>query len=90
VPVVTMEGKMHAGRVGVSLLTTVGATELIAGDEDDYVAIAAGLAAAPGRREELRGSLRGRVAGSALCDGRGFAGRMDAALRAMWREHVAG
>ena len=83
VPVVTLEGRTHAGRVGASLLRCVGEEGLIARDEDEYVRIAAGTAG--GRR---RGELRERLLASALCDGPGFARRMEGALRGAWAAWV--
>ena len=45
VPVVTLAGDRHASRVGVSILTSLGLTELVAHSPDEYVAIAVRLAA---------------------------------------------
>jgi len=89
VPVVTMAGDSHPGRVGVSLLGTLGLDELIAPDVDGYVAIAAALAADPARLASYRSTLRGRLSASPLCDGPGFAARFGDALRGMWRERCA-
>ncbi|MCG3124968.1 MAG: hypothetical protein GIKADHBN_03477 [Phycisphaerales bacterium] len=83
VPVVTLKGNLHAGRVGVSLLNAIGTPELIAGDVDHYIELAASLAADPGRLAAYRGSLRDRIASSALCDGPAFARRFESAVRAM-------
>ncbi len=83
VPVVTLRGASHAGRVGVSLLTGVGLEELIARSESEYVEMAVSLASAPGRLAELRAGMRQRLAGSVLCDGAGFARRFEAALGSM-------
>jgi protein O-GlcNAc transferase len=44
VPVVTLEGKAHVSRVGVSLLNRVQLAELIARNADEYVRIAVELA----------------------------------------------
>jgi len=87
VPVVTIAGTNHRGRVGVSLNMALGQPELIARDVDDYVRIAANLAAdrvALGRR---RLGLRARMAASPLCDGPGHAARFERALRTMWHDH---
>ena len=47
VPVVTLRGDRHAGRVGASLLTQLGLTDLIAGSIEEYVEIAVALAGDP-------------------------------------------
>ncbi|MES1149112.1 MAG: hypothetical protein ABUL53_07985, partial [Bradyrhizobium guangdongense] len=52
--------------------------------------IAAALAADPMRRTELRRTLRARIQGSALGDGRLFTPTLEAAFRWMWRERCAG
>lgn len=83
VPVVTLAGNMHAGRVGVSLLHAVGLDDLIARDQDDYVRLASHLAADAGRRADLRSSLRRRMREGVLCDGAGFAARFEGALRGL-------
>lgn len=90
VPVVTLPGPTHASRVGVSLLTAIGAPDLIAPDEDGFVHLAVGLAHDSARLDALRASLRSGLAASALCDREGFARRFGQALRAMWRAHCAG
>ncbi|MFA6046244.1 MAG: tetratricopeptide repeat protein [Phycisphaerales bacterium] len=85
VPVVTLAGNTHAGRVGVSLLTNVGVPELIAETEDDYVRLASELAQDAVRLGGYRVSLRDKMGASALCDPEAFATRWWAALREMWR-----
>ncbi len=85
VPVVTLEGRAHAGRVGASLLRAAGLPELVARDHQQYVTIARDLAADPARFNELRSGLRERLLGSVLCDAARFAGVFDVALREMWR-----
>jgi predicted O-linked N-acetylglucosamine transferase (SPINDLY family) len=85
VPVVTLRGDRHAGRVGASLLTQIGLTDLIAGSVDEYTAIAAALARDPARLAALRRSLRPRMLVSPLCDARAFARKMEAAFRMMWQ-----
>ncbi len=90
VPVVTRAGAMHAGRVGASLLHAVGLDELVARDEEGYVALARALAGDLPRLAALRATLRDRLLGSPLCDGAAFAGRFGAALRTAWRSACAG
>jgi len=85
VPVVSLAGKHHASRVGVSLLSNVGLPQLIAQDPRGYVQIAVGLANDLPTLIELRIGLRDRVAHSPLLDAPGFARSVEAAYREMWR-----
>ncbi len=84
VPVVTLEGAHHAGRVGVSLLHQVGLTELIAKTSEEYVQIAVNLAKDMDKLAALRAGLRPRMAASPLCDGVGFTRNLEQAYREMW------
>jgi predicted O-linked N-acetylglucosamine transferase (SPINDLY family) len=86
VPVVTLRGDRHVGRVGASLLTQVGLPDLIAASVEEYVEVAAALAVDAARLNELRRSLRQRMAASPLCDGRAFARKIESAFRGMWRK----
>jgi protein O-GlcNAc transferase len=85
VPVVTLAGQRFIDRVGVSLLTAIGETELIANSRDDYVARAVALANDPARLIRLRAELRGRVLASPLCDAPAYARAMEALYRDAWR-----
>ncbi len=85
VPVVTLAGNMHAGRVGTSLLTRIGLQDLIASTYDEYVSCARTLARDADRLSQLRTSLRERLATSPLCDGRDFATLIEDAYRKMLR-----
>ncbi len=90
VPVVTLPGRSFAGRHSFSHLSVVGLTETIAADADDYVAVVRRLGADRGRLAALRAGLRAQLAGSPLCDGPGFARKLEAAFRGLWRERCAG
>jgi protein O-GlcNAc transferase len=89
VPVVTLRGDRHAGRVGASLLTQIGLSDLIADSVEAYVETAAALAGDPARLSELRHSLRPRMAASPLCDAPAFARTVEAAYRTMWQRWCA-
>jgi protein O-GlcNAc transferase len=84
VPVVSLAGERFLSRVGASVLHQVGLTDLVAGDAPGYVARAAALARDLDRLAALRGSLRGRLAASPLCDAPGYARAFWAALRRLW------
>lgn len=90
IPVVSLAGRCHVSRVGASLLSCVGLPELIARSAEEYVSIAAGLAKDLPRLAELRGTLRARMRGSPLMDGKRFARDIEQAYRQMWRNWCAG
>lgn len=81
VPVLTLSGESFASRVGASLATAIGMTELIATSRADYVAKALAMAA--------DGVLKSRVAEavqrSALFDPVAFARSLEAAYAALVR-----
>lgn len=85
VPMVSLIGDRHAGRVGFDLLSQVGLEALAATDVDSYVATAIALAQDRPRLVQLRGELRERMRVSPLCDAPRFARAFEAALRSMWR-----
>jgi len=85
VPVVTLRGERHAGRVGSSLLGRLDLHGLIAHSVEEYIEIAATLAADRGRLATLRQNLRTRMAASPLNDAPAFARKIEAAFRTMWR-----
>ena len=85
VPVITLAGDRHAGRVGVSLLNQVGLAEFIAKTPDEYVDIAVRLASNIAKLEELRTGLREQVAESPLCDAKTFTRNLEQTYREMWR-----
>jgi predicted O-linked N-acetylglucosamine transferase (SPINDLY family) len=85
VPVVTVRGNSHAGRVGASLLTTTGLTEFIAESAGEAERIARDLLTDTARLDDLRETLRGKVAGSPLCDAGAFTSTLEDAFHAMWR-----
>jgi protein O-GlcNAc transferase len=87
VPVITLAGTMHAGRVGVSILSHVGLSELIADSPETYVGLAVDLASDPNRLRELRHGLRERMVASPLCDAQGFTLDLEAAYRQMWTKY---
>ncbi len=89
VPVVTLAGERHSGRVGVSLLNAVGLGEWIAETPEQYVSIAAQMAADIPRVAALRAGLRERIGASPLCNGSAFASKVEEAYREMWREYCA-
>jgi predicted O-linked N-acetylglucosamine transferase (SPINDLY family) len=84
VPVITTLGDRHAARVSASLLHAVGHPEWVAKDAADFARLGAALAADRAALGGLRGSLRGQMAASTLCDARAYGDRFHAAIRACW------
>ena len=80
VPFVTLCGQRHAERVAASILTHLGITDTIAGSEDEYVAIAVGLALEPGRRTELATRIRAALPGDASAAMDVYTRRFEGAL----------
>ncbi len=89
VPVVALSGDHHAGRVGASLLTQIGLTELIAPSVEAYIDIASKLAADPARLCALRQSMRERLRTSPLCLPQAFARKIEAIYRDLWQRRCA-
>ncbi len=85
VPMITLVGKTVVGRAGLSQLTNLGLTELIANTPEEYVRLAAELAGDLPRLAELRRTLRSRMQASPLMDAACFARDMESAYRQMWR-----
>jgi predicted O-linked N-acetylglucosamine transferase (SPINDLY family) len=90
VPVLTLRGQRHAGRMVASVLECVDLGEMVAQTPAEFVARAAGLASDVAKLAALREGLRERVRGSALCDGAGFTRRLEATYRDLWRRWAGG
>jgi protein O-GlcNAc transferase len=84
VPVVTFAGDVHASRVGKSLLTNIGLSELVAGTFEEYVSITVNLADDLKRLCALREGLRNRMAHSPLTDAKRFIINLESCYRKMW------
>lgn len=89
VPVIVVAGEPHASRVGASIMAAAGLPEFVARDEVDAVEKIVALAQDRARLAEYRGTLRGRLQASPLCDAAGFARDFEAKLRMVWREYCA-
>jgi protein O-GlcNAc transferase len=90
VPGVTLAGSTYWQRLGTSVMSNLGLSELVAQTPGDYVDIAAKLAGDLPRLAELRATMRDRMANSPLMNGAGFARKVEAAYRDIWRSWCAG
>jgi predicted O-linked N-acetylglucosamine transferase (SPINDLY family) len=89
VPVVSLVGDRHVGRVGSSLLNAMGLGDLVARDVGEYVAISARLAGDRARLEDLRQNLRDRLLRSPLMDEAGFTRRLERCYVEIWESRAA-
>ena len=90
VPLLTRIGDTFVSRVAASLLTAVGLPELIAGSDDEFVAIGRSLAMEPARLARLRRHLAGPGRASPLFDTRRFARDLEDLYQRMWQDHARG
>ena len=89
VPVVTRLGKTVSGRVGGAILTSVGLTEFVASNPDDYVAIALHWARNPEKLAILRRDLRERIANSDSGNPVRYCRKLEALYRRFWQDYCA-
>jgi protein O-GlcNAc transferase len=89
VPVVTLEGDRHASRVGASILSALGMVDCVAQTQEEYVQIAARLAATHSDLDVLRQQLRPRLSKSPLTDGARFTAHLEQAYLKMWEETLS-
>ena len=90
VPVITLAGKSHVSRVGVTMLGSIGLEQCVAESESDYVTRAIALAAEPVRLQELRHGLRGQMARSPLVNGPRLTRFLEDAYAIMWEDYCGG
>lgn len=86
-PVVTLTGEGFVGRMGTSLLNTIGHREWIASTEDEYVRIAQSLAADINALKEIRTTLRDDIMRSGLYDAQGYTSSLEGLYRQMVETH---
>lgn len=89
VPVVTLAGKNMAARWSASMLNKIGLDDLVAYDEDNYIAIATRLAENQERLAMLRTQLRERVMDSPLCATIARTRQIERLYRWMWAKHLS-
>jgi protein O-GlcNAc transferase len=86
VPVLTIAGDRHAARVGASLLTTIGAPELIAQDVNDLANRAAKLASDPLALDHYRATLQAKALASALANTKDLSRAIFSSIRKLWQD----
>ncbi|MEN9211294.1 MAG: tetratricopeptide repeat protein [Thermostichus sp. DG02_4_bins_136] len=87
VPVITLEGKAHVSRVGVSILKTVDLQELIAKNQEHYIDITRKLSEDRDLLVWLRRTMRERLLSSPLLRGVQFTAFLEKAYTLMWEQY---
>jgi protein O-GlcNAc transferase len=90
VPLLTCTGATAAGRGSTSLLTAMGAPELITRSLADYEARAIALAQSPADLAAVRERINANRLTSALFDSAAHTRDLESAYETMWRRHQAG
>jgi predicted O-linked N-acetylglucosamine transferase (SPINDLY family) len=88
-PVITLSGQSPISRQGVSFLSNLRLTELIARSREQYVSLAVDLARDLDRLAALRAGMRERMLASPIMDGPGFVLGLEGIYRAMWSAFCA-
>lgn len=89
VPIVTLYGDRHAGRLVASVLTRLGRPDWIAHSPDEYVELATHLAGDLAALSRLRAELREEMRASPLCAAEPFTRGLEGVYRALWRRWCA-
>jgi len=89
VPVLSLSGQWHAGRVGTTVLTHAGLGAMVASTPEHLLEMAKLWSETADELGSLRRALRPTLLASALCDEQGFAARFEAALVEAFRERAA-
>jgi protein O-GlcNAc transferase len=86
-PVISLYGRNGVSRSGLSLLGTLGLSELAVSTPEQYVDIAVELGSDLSRLDQLRASLRARFEQSSLRDEGRFAANFEKLLHTAWQQH---
>jgi len=85
-PFITYSNRPSVGKIGASILTTLGHPEWIATSEQEYVEKAVALASDPQKLSTIRQNLRAEMEASPLMDQKGFVRELEGAYQAMWKK----
>ena len=84
VPVITRMGQHHASRVGASILTAVGCSELIADTDESFVEGVNCLAEDKVKIKQMRVTMRQQLQGSVLYNAKQFTAELESSYLDMW------
>jgi protein O-GlcNAc transferase len=86
VPVVTLCGDRHAGRMVASILTNAGMEDWVTHSREEYCDRAQKAAGDIEVLSALRSGLRSRMLRSDVCNGKDFVPGLESAYRSMWKK----
>jgi predicted O-linked N-acetylglucosamine transferase (SPINDLY family) len=89
-PVVSLAGKSHRSRAGLSILTALGHPEWASPTPAGFVETAAFLAADVKKLNVIHLQLRDEFLSSPLCNGPSFTRNLEAAYRRIWKDYLQG
>ncbi len=89
VPVIVQKGTQFVSRMGASFMAAAGLEDWVAGDDTEYVEIAARMATDRPALLALKRGMRERLQSAAAWDIAHYVGDFEIALRTIWAEHCA-
>ena len=84
VPFITLADRPSVGRIGACVLESVGHSEWIANNEEEYIEKAVKLSADLDELSDIRSRLRTRMESLPVMDQTGFVVKLETAYRQMW------
>jgi len=87
VPVISLFGDRHVGRVGASILTNVGLKDFIAEDIDSYIKLAIKVSTNINYLKNIKKTLRERMQKAPLCDAQSFANDIENTYKKIWLDY---
>lgn len=88
VPVITLRGNRHAGRMVSSILYRAGLPELIADSVQDYLRIAKKMTDNPEMLSTYKATLKYQFLSSPVCDCKGFVKSLENAYFTIWYKYL--
>jgi protein O-GlcNAc transferase len=85
VPVITLSGNSHVSRVGKSILSNIGLSDLVSESTDQYLEIAINLSKDLNRLQSLRKNCRHMMSHSPLMDTKRFIFNLENCFYNLWK-----
>ena len=86
-PFITFSNRPGVGKIGSSILSTLGHSEWVATSEREYIQKAVNLASDIDKLNIIRSSLRKKMEQSPIMDHKGFVKKLEKAYKQMWEEN---